>query len=189
MLSPRGVTIDAYPRLFTWCYMGKKTTIREVHAVDQLVEKAIVAYDAKRYGRALLLFTKAARLGDECAANYLGVMYSDGRGIERDPQEAIYWYRKAVRKGDTAAISNLGVEYRLLGNHLKALTWFRRAARRGDGDAWLEIAKIYAKNSRLRWRCLNALESAIASSSITRAGREEAQCLMRALRNVGTNRR
>lgn len=169
--------------------MVRQTSLKADRVSDQLFDNAGDALDARQYRRAFLLFGRAARLGHESAANNLGVMYSDGKGTKRDALKAIYWYRKAARKGDIAAISNLGIEYALLGNRMKALTWLGRAARRGDGDAWLEIAKIYAKESRTRWRYLDALESALASSSITKAGHEEAKCLMRALRNVGTNLR
>lgn len=151
-------------------------------ALDRLVVDGITAYDRHRYERALFLFRKAARRGDETAANYLGIIYSDGTGVKRNSRKAIYWYRKASRRGDTAAKCNLGIEYSQLGCLGKALLWFRRAATLGFGEAWIEVAKIYAKNPRTRWRCMNALNNALADRFLTEAGREEAECLVRALR-------
>ncbi len=41
----------------------------------------------------------------------LGVMYADGRGVAKDAQQAVVWYRKAADQGDADAQNNLGVMY------------------------------------------------------------------------------
>lgn len=155
------------------------TNVQEI--LGPLVVDGITAFDEHQYKRALSLFRKAARRGDEIAANYLGIIYSDGSGVKRNSRKAIYWYRKASRRGSISAKSNLGIEYSQLGCRAKALLWFRRAATLGLGEAWIEVAKLYAKNPRTRWRCMDALNNALADRFLTEAGREEAKRLRRAL--------
>jgi len=38
-------------------------------------------------------------------------MYDDGRGVPKDEQQAVVWYRKAAEQGDALAQNNLGVMY------------------------------------------------------------------------------
>ncbi|MBR0097489.1 MAG: SEL1-like repeat protein, partial [Synergistaceae bacterium] len=37
----------------------------------------------------------------------LGNMYINGRGVQQDYQQALYWYRKAAEQGDAGAQNNL----------------------------------------------------------------------------------
>ena len=52
-----------------------------------------------------------AQAGDPKAQNQLGVRYLLGDGVEKDPQQAVEWYRKAARSGYADAIFNLGTAY------------------------------------------------------------------------------
>jgi TPR repeat protein len=49
--------------------------------------------------------------GDPKAQNQLGVRYLLGDGVEKDPNQAVGWYRKAARAGYADAIFNLGAAY------------------------------------------------------------------------------
>ena len=42
---------------------------------------------------------KAVEQGDAIAQFNLGWMYRDGRGVDRDDYEAVYWYRKSAEQG------------------------------------------------------------------------------------------
>jgi len=46
---------------------------------------------------------KDAEAGDVYAQTYLGDLYNSGRGVTKDTEKAIYWYRKALEKGDNRA--------------------------------------------------------------------------------------
>lgn len=39
---------------------------------------------------------KAAELGFPESQNNLGALYNDGNGVDRDYQEAVFWYRKSA---------------------------------------------------------------------------------------------
>jgi hypothetical protein len=52
-----------------------------------------------------------AHAGDPKAQNQLGVRYLIGDGVEKDPKQAVEWYRKAARAGYPDAMFNLGAAY------------------------------------------------------------------------------
>jgi len=81
-----------------------------------------------------------AERGSSKAQTQLGVMYLEGRGVERDPVEAIRWLRAAADQGNAAAQLHLGLLH-LSGEFLEkdldaAAVWFRRAADQGRGELW-----------------------------------------------------
>ena len=41
----------------------------------------------------------------------LGVMYDQGKGVEQDYKQAVYWYKKSAEQGYANAQYNLGVRY------------------------------------------------------------------------------
>lgn len=53
------------------------------------------------------LFKLAAEMGDPESARYLGLMYLQGKGVEKDPVEAIKWFEIASEGGDIMAQRNL----------------------------------------------------------------------------------
>jgi TPR repeat protein len=46
--------------------------------------------------------------GDAMAEANLGTMYASGTGVERDPAQAVYWWREAAQQGIPAAQASLG---------------------------------------------------------------------------------
>ena len=56
---------------------------------------------------ALKLYQKAATLGNIEAQYNLAFMYENGKGIERDMDQAIYWYEKSARSGCIRALFKL----------------------------------------------------------------------------------
>ncbi len=45
----------------------------------------------------------AAEKGDAIPQLRLGEMYEQGRGVNRDLEQAIYWYRESANRGNTNA--------------------------------------------------------------------------------------
>ena len=43
--------------------------------------------------------TRRAEQGDALSQNNLGVMYDQGKGVPKDSQLAVKWYRKAAEQG------------------------------------------------------------------------------------------
>lgn len=80
-----------------------------------------------------------AESGHAEAQYYLGMMYDDGKGTERDAALAAEWYRKAAEQGIAAAQSNLGAMYEtgdgVQTDRIQAEKWYRLAAGQGDEEA------------------------------------------------------
>ena len=53
----------------------------------------------------------AAEKGHDSAQNNIGYMYSHGRGVTQDYQEAMKWYRLAAKQGNAMAQNNIGHLY------------------------------------------------------------------------------
>jgi len=49
--------------------------------------------------KAAQLYLKAAHMGDAYAMNHLGYVYSHGKGVPKDMDEAVFWWKKAVAAG------------------------------------------------------------------------------------------
>ncbi len=49
---------------------------------------------------------KLAEQGNSSAQNTIGVMYSNGEGVDKDGNEAIIWYKKAAEHGNISAQYN-----------------------------------------------------------------------------------
>jgi TPR repeat protein len=92
--------------------------------------------------------TKArAEAGDAQSQFQLGVMYANGRGVAKNEQEALRWYRLAAEQGHAEAQERLGW-YHELGtavpqNYLEAYKWYRLAAENGFSPAQSALAYLY----------------------------------------------
>ena len=68
-----------------------------------MLKSAIEHFDNDRYEEALPLFEKLAREGDAEAMYYLGIMYYEGWGVDKDLDKAVEWWKKANRRGSLDA--------------------------------------------------------------------------------------
>ena len=75
------------------------------------IEDGQAAYNTGDYKTALDIWRPLAEQGNARAQNNLGVMYENGKGVERDLSEAVKWWRKAARQGYPDAQYNLGAMY------------------------------------------------------------------------------
>ncbi|GAB4337073.1 MAG: hypothetical protein OHK0038_15370 [Flammeovirgaceae bacterium] len=90
-------------------------------------------------------FRKAAYLGNDSAAFYMGVAFEEAKGIEKDDKKAIQWYLKAANAGIKDAEERLS-KYNIL-QFIKSsdLDYVTYRANRGDTDAILLLSKYYIK--------------------------------------------
>lgn len=104
-------------------------------------EQAYAAYQNGDFETARSLWYKAAKEGDTSAQYNLGLIYSEGRGVVRNPEAAISWWRLAAENGHPQAQHNLALAY-ISGETIvpgvskeprldAAFVWFRKAARQG----------------------------------------------------------
>ena len=111
-------------------------------------EDANAAYRNGDYATALLLWSELAQQGDATAQSRLGVMYRDGRGVPRDNQRAVEWFRKAAEQGNASAQNNLGVMYEngrggLPKDDKQAVEWYRKASEQGDAFGQNNLGVMY----------------------------------------------
>lgn len=66
------------------------------------------AYDAGDYAAAMREWRPLAEAGDAKAQWGMGRIYSFGRGVEVDEEEAVKWYARSARQGDMYAQHALG---------------------------------------------------------------------------------
>ena len=105
------------------------------------------AYNKKDYHAAVEWFSKATEQGNAQAQNWLGWMYANGRGVERDDKQAVELYRKAAEQGNVQAQTNLGWMYAngrgVEKDYTQALEWRRKAAEQGHAQAQNRLGEMY----------------------------------------------
>jgi TPR repeat protein len=98
-----------------------------------LFEQGTQLYRANDYAAAVPIFLEAARLGNAAAQLQVGWHYEFGKGVRRNPSEALRWYLAAARQGNSIAQCNAGTMYE------KGM---------GDGENWMEAAHWYVQSAK-----------------------------------------
>lgn len=116
-----------------------------------LFEKAQDLYWKGNYNEAFSLFRIIAEQGNPKAQSNLGLMYRNGKGVNKDYSKAIYWFKRAAEQGDIRSQYALGIMYtysRGVEHNLdEAIKWYKIAAKQGHLGAQRELEKINIKNS------------------------------------------
>jgi TPR repeat protein len=110
----------------------------------------------KDEAKAAELFRNAA-VGIAEAKNALGVMYSQGQGVEQNDREAVRLFQDAARDGYALAMYNLGTMYEkgrggLPEDLSAAKQWYQRAADNGEELAKKALLDIAKKEERVAQR-------------------------------------
>jgi len=97
--------------------------------------------------RAISLLQKAADAGEVDAANLLGGLYAQGRGVALDPQRALAYYEIGLVAGSSPSIAFIGDLLRtgagpIAADPQKALVLYAEAAARGNLGAARRIADM-----------------------------------------------
>jgi uncharacterized protein len=113
------------------------------------MEEGLTALRNKDYARALELLRPLANAGNPLAQFDLGVLYDQGLGVEKDDQEALFWYTKSAAQGYANAQTNLGQMYcdgqGVPVDYNKAREWWSRAAQQGNLIAQNDLGSMYLK--------------------------------------------
>jgi TPR repeat protein len=92
-------------------------------------------------------FQKGAERGDPKSETVLGLLYSRGVGVPKDPVKAVFWYRKAADQGFANAQCNLGFMFEHgigVGKDLaEAARWYRKGADQANAGAQNNLALMY----------------------------------------------
>jgi len=105
------------------------------------------AYSDRNWPAARAACTREASAGNQSAQRNLGSMYDQGLGVNKDPAQAVLWFRKAADTGNRDAIFQLATMYEqgrgVPQDQKQALDWFRKAALLGDGDSQVKLGRAY----------------------------------------------
>jgi uncharacterized protein len=112
------------------------------------LEDGIAAYHAKQYAKAAESWQPLAEKGDAAAQYYLGTLFAEGKGVERNDATAFVWFERAAEQGNADAQYNVGASYAAGTGVAKsfeaAAQWFRRAADQGMVFAQVNLGLLYA---------------------------------------------
>lgn len=88
-----------------------------------------------------------AKQGDMKSQSELGFLYENGKGVEKNYSQAVYWYKKASDQGYAIAQYNLGASYEngrgVDKNDQQAREWYRQAAENGVIEAQVNLGMMY----------------------------------------------
>lgn len=118
-------------------------------AEDSAIDAAVAASKRGEHETAYRMFLDLAMRCNITAQYNIGVMYENGRGVERNYEAAVKWYRLAMSHGDAEAASNLGVMY-AKGNGVtkdvaESIRLYRFAAAKGDAGAQYNLGWVYSQ--------------------------------------------
>lgn len=85
------------------------------------------------------------------AAFNLGILYELGKGVAKDPRQAITYYQRAAEAGSRAAAYQIGLMYQQYPQWIApdtAIRWLTQAALDGDTDAATLLASIQDPQQR-----------------------------------------
>ena len=102
-------------------------------------------YDEGDTDKAVEYWTKAAELGDAAAHYQLGLMYRQGRGVEKDEEKEVYHYEKAAIGGHPDARYNLAIIEGNNENIERAAKHFIIAAKLGHEKSMQALWKFYSR--------------------------------------------
>lgn len=116
-------------------------------------EDGMEAVNRQDYETAVRLWQPLAAAGDANAQYGLGVLYTDGDGVPKDPAQAALWFRKAADQGHLDAQYNLGVIYAngegVPKDYAEAAKWCRKAADQGNPDAQYNLGVMHLSGQGL----------------------------------------
>lgn len=113
------------------------------------LSEAIEAFNAKRYPTAFSEFSYLANAGDVTAMYYLGQMYRDGLGVEKNTERAVQLFEQAEGAHNTEATTTLG-RMLLYGDGITqnaelGVEYLKKAAHAGDANALFELGEAYSE--------------------------------------------
>lgn len=122
--------------------------------LPRVFSKGLGHYQSGDIAAALPYLEKDARADDPEAAYILGLLYSNGDGVERNLSMALGWFQRAASNGSQDAAFQLGDAHRLgLGTPKdidKSILFYTRAADDGIPKAAQALARIYRLGDGVR---------------------------------------
>ena len=112
------------------------------------LQKGYTAYKSGDYATALREWTPLAEQGNATAQALLGVLYANGKGVPKNEETAVKWYKLAAEQGYAVAQYYLGQMYDegkgVPQNYKTAVKWHKLAAKQGNAEAQVNLGAMYA---------------------------------------------
>jgi len=117
------------------------------------MNKAVDAYQKGDFAEAAKWYRVSADAGEASSQYNLGLMYLDGKGLDKDSTEAAKWLRKAADQDNAGAQNLLGILYET-GDGVEtdvqeAAKLYQRSADQYNADAQYSLALLYANGNGL----------------------------------------
>ncbi|MBX3508262.1 tetratricopeptide repeat protein [Parvibaculum sp.] len=111
--------------------------------------RGVAAYDAGDFTRAFEIWLPIAQENDLAAMRNVALLLREGKGVEKDPQRALYFFERAGRAGLVSAQVNTAFMY-LNGegtaqDYKTASFWFHAAAVAGVPAARYNLGVLYER--------------------------------------------
>lgn len=111
-------------------------------------QKGWRAYSSTDYATALAEWQDLAEAGDTNACFGMGLLYSNGFGVDLNDELALKYYDQAATQGHAEAQYNLGVMHQngwgVPLDEDEGIKWYRLAADQGVVGALLALGRVYA---------------------------------------------
>jgi len=140
-----GIT-SQYQKAYFWLSKASSVgrTSAEIHLADMELDGLGTEHDTKR---ALTRYKNlVANEYDAKAASRLGKIYFQGIYVDRDEQQALYWYQQAIALGDVSAELKLAQLYETAQGDVKdlklAMTLYEKLAKSGNVTAAYKLARL-----------------------------------------------
>lgn len=118
----------------------------EMPDADALFQRARDFEKRNNYLEAYENYLLASKYGSAKAFVNLGIMYSEGRGVDKDYKKAFEYFQSAAEKGDAFAQYNIGFMYENGYGVNKdidiAREWYKKAAAQGDAGAQERLDRL-----------------------------------------------
>lgn len=146
-MKPYSLSLAFILTIFFSINVFAQTRIDNQGKEEDIYKNALSAYNNGDYDNALVLLRPAADRGFYKAQNLLGECYYYGKGVKKDLELAVFWFKRSAEQGYAPAQHNLGESY-LFGKGVekdveKALYWSKKAVSQNYGSSNFIIGYIY----------------------------------------------
>lgn len=139
------------------------------------------------YAQAKVWYERASANGQASADDYLGMIYEQGFGVEKDLPRALALYHQSAERGFKGAQYRLGTLYERGKNveqdYARAAKWYRMAADQGHAHAAGSLGVLYAKGWGVGQDLISALQWLYIAVAL---GNAEMKPAMEQVRNAMT---
>jgi len=117
------------------------------HSAKDLYQDALSDYNKKQYTKAIDTL-KLCQEFAPCSA-LLANMYADEKGVEKNSEKTIFFYKKAIAKGDKRSLHNLAVYYHKLGDKKNAIHYYKASANEGYRESLYNLGRLYEADNNM----------------------------------------